>query len=743
MHALNARRQRGWVIVLTFLAISFLARQSSRDGYDSGVGYAYADVSLAETQTVYQIDAAAVKTIPSIPTVKNTELGTCICDLTEGVCDTNCACDPDCTPAEVALFSEILNPGPVSTTKRKCVDPDVVRLNKRGSLTANIVNNLLCIELDNSPSKGFFYDSPTSLSDAEFVQLISSSPSSFATTTSPTSSEPATASGSAYKSGNPIGRALYDGAFTSLSSLVPNYLSLPRTGLAGICSDRNPLRFGIAQAESCIATGGTDANSSPATLCAAGTVLDANYWLQSRQVGVAKRYNVLTSSTSQFVQPLLGVVRDVGDGSSVPATTLYNHTDAMITEKIAADWVIDPLIVSDVVRAAVFTEPFANLTGYTIPTPTWNAGTCTCSNALKAWKYNVIYDPETASITQVYVDIDLGTVTATEGAGCASTLAVEQTWKSGFSRTSVADEQLILDAAALELTKNPFVSAAIDSSNVTVPATGKPRSGNPGYIGGLPVLAGNMVPLSTDGGVTIVRGISESAAGLTTVLYDTASLECVSQALNSYPATTGANQVRFQVDATFSCKLPLTLAELATLCDSASNGLEEYLTVRYSYVGRWGNSSMLTPVDWVLLENEPYPVGSHGTWVAASQTCSDLADTLNIQIAYANFGSVLNAQRAIIRAKTSYSRNAWTFTEANPLSKQVFQLKVNVAFYEAEPSNIVESVPSKPPLAPKLPADFLYPFYVGRSAAAPNWAYSAITIISLTLSAIIFTLIAS
>lgn len=41
--------------------------------------------------------SADVLADPSVTVVAVTSAGSCVCDLTEGACDGNCCCDPDCT----------------------------------------------------------------------------------------------------------------------------------------------------------------------------------------------------------------------------------------------------------------------------------------------------------------------------------------------------------------------------------------------------------------------------------------------------------------------------------------------------------------------------------------------------------------------------------------------------------------------------------------------------------------------
>lgn len=46
----------------------------------------------------------------------------CKCDLTAGVCDINCCCDPECHLAEIASFGSCLDEGSVSPISKLCVE---------------------------------------------------------------------------------------------------------------------------------------------------------------------------------------------------------------------------------------------------------------------------------------------------------------------------------------------------------------------------------------------------------------------------------------------------------------------------------------------------------------------------------------------------------------------------------------------------------------------------------------------
>lgn len=51
---------------------------------------------------------------------------------------------------DIARFSSASNEGPVITTVKTCMDPDLVTVNQRGGMTVALVDNMLCVAEDNS-----------------------------------------------------------------------------------------------------------------------------------------------------------------------------------------------------------------------------------------------------------------------------------------------------------------------------------------------------------------------------------------------------------------------------------------------------------------------------------------------------------------------------------------------------------------------------------------------------------------
>ena len=93
----------------------------------------------------------------------------CVCDLTAGACDLDCCCDAECTDAQVQRFSDrgsCLPEGPPDAFVTQCYSADKLdavnpAFPMTGKATAGeALDDLLCVEYDNSAHQGSFYADP-------------------------------------------------------------------------------------------------------------------------------------------------------------------------------------------------------------------------------------------------------------------------------------------------------------------------------------------------------------------------------------------------------------------------------------------------------------------------------------------------------------------------------------------------------------------------------------------------------
>ncbi len=123
--------------------------------------------------SAYVPDWNQVDTTPNTFSIaSNVDVGPCVCDLTSDICDANCYCDTNCTATEIARFSDRLPEGPYNYTIFRCTDPDLITVNSRGAVTVTVINDLLCISVNNNPTTGEFFKPATSITSGDIDTRI-------------------------------------------------------------------------------------------------------------------------------------------------------------------------------------------------------------------------------------------------------------------------------------------------------------------------------------------------------------------------------------------------------------------------------------------------------------------------------------------------------------------------------------------------------------------------------------------
>lgn len=130
------------------------------------------------------------------------------------------------------------------------------------------------------------------------------------------------------------------------------------------------------------------------------------------------------------------------------------------------------------------------------------------------------------------------------------------------------------------------------------------RSGNPGYMNGLPVRVGKQ---STDGELT---AISELDKGLRIIGPGPCSTDLV-----------GTASVDFGQDIQTSCTKTMTQAEFESYC--TENIVPPELMLTATHVAIFGNSDPLTVSEWIDL-SKSVPEESAAVYSAATGKCADI-----------------------------------------------------------------------------------------------------------------------
>ncbi|RYH30911.1 DUF1619 domain-containing protein [archaeon] len=367
-----------------------------------------------------------------------------------------------------------------------------------------------------------------------------------------------------------------------------------------------------------------------------------------------------------------------------------------------------------------WTGPNCN-TGYVFDTSTFVANPCffaptasqaalltnpLCNNALKEVEYAVSHgNSPPSSLSSVSVRIVLTDLPYTGEGG-----QVDQYWGVNFLSNS----------------------SATTSPQTTVP---RQRSGNPGYLQGLPVLFGyrdNTIINSLVDGLSI-SSLTPPQSTCPTSIADLSSLS-----------------ILFGYDTITGCTVPLTREDLRSFCCTGAGGsclgggaslitpspytsdqgLPVFLNFTAGYVGMYGDADPLDVSQWLSLSLSLPP--DERRWNEKTSTCSNVYAGLTIQFLVAPSGERLNPQQKIVAAAAQVVTGDWVFSlpPTDQIRRQTFTLQSAVSFVFQEESKLRGYEPPAPPVLFKMPYDVFYPFVVN---AAPTTAAPSIVLVVMSL----------
>ncbi|XP_074659992.1 tectonic-1-like [Tubulanus polymorphus] len=334
--------------------------------------------------------------VPISPTTtnvpNNTDLGPCTCDLTPGVCDVNCCCDPACTSNDLNAFTRCDESVNLQSTQYCIQQSKVFRSNTPH--TVDVSNpSLFCIVTDNFQTRNYYYVPNVANTRDLFLGYKSTagplySYENVALTTNPTTQSRY----DSYKSGEPI--------YTLFNQTnILGKLGLPRPAISSECDDTNPAAFMMDQSFTCIRKLAPLAQS-----CQTSYALDA-----------------ATFYSGFRVIPI----------PSVLAPKLYNASNPetwVTTPLYDQQMPIDPVLPAKCVGAQGIVENCRIVDS--VPTPQYDTATKTCRYAVKEVEY-IISQNGTKGIVSVNVQFTLGDITD-------SNLPLSQTYKATYIRPQQA-----------------------------------------------------------------------------------------------------------------------------------------------------------------------------------------------------------------------------------------------------------------------------------------------------------------
>jgi len=625
--------------------------------------------------------------------------------MTAAACDGNCACDPDCTASERELFSGALPEGPASPQLEYCVpSSSVVEVNlpksgviasvRRAAPPGEFFRELLCVAGDNNPALGnFFSDVGAGSASVLAGALDTDGRTSFAR---PHTVAAAAVVDDVYRVGDALPAALSNlqrsGAALTGPSLPPStqatvpagaggVLSLPAPTLSGDCDNLAVVGF--------MTNVPFDASGGARSSCFRRV---ADFSTECSELGSLSAYDLVgrlrvaaapTSSPTLLV-PVVTRVRTMD---------AYGNLDAG---------------TSDFSRAGA---------GVALPAASLAAGVC--QNALRRVDYTAVHNGNGA-LTAITADVVVSDVPAAS-AGATQEFSVI------FENTNSLKSGSWLRQSAL-------------------------KSGSPGYRPVFPVLGGfkaTKPPASAESKVAI-----EQFAG---------GLPMPGPGADGFCDPSGAAPVEFGASSASSCHIPLTLEQLRAFCLGSSPGVG-YTTFlantraalaaggrctdpagaagrptdvplqtsqlpsqildglfsgvaggthsqREVRVGIWGDSSSENAAEWLELAVESTELPAM-KWDEATATCANVAAGVRYEFLTGKVGAQQSPQEKIAFGKVSFSTASWSFKD--PLKgfcSQNFPATVHVDFASMD-QVVTENVkPQVPPLLPRVPEGFMYPFY--------------------------------
>ena len=549
----------------------------------------------------------------------------CICDLTYNHCDVYCCCDPDCNSGDRKKNQELFNyfclpEGPAPSVITQCpVSSDVSQVSVVILDVEQFMQGQLCVAVSNNPSLGSLYPDSASLTGnmkTEIANLLKAQEYSFEKDATRNVSFSNTAD--TYNASNPVRSIVTDLS----ASLQPrrSYFNLPEADMFGRCSDFAPIPFLV------------------------GT--NQEQWSCVRGFASTAAKEAACNTTLNPLQYL---------GNTIRVAT---------SPDVSKDTSVTPTITALTINGTAQTG-----SSFSVPTPSWDASTSSCINALDNVELRILWDQDKQTVTGV--DVKLGVSVLTSG--------TMSSWRQTFNATFTEDSE---------------------TKDVTIY-----KSGNPGYQVGRPIMAG--YKKSGD----VIAQIAGKGNGLAVPGPGTTGL-----------CSTAHETVMFGEDMVTGCFLELSYADFAS-CSSLQSTVTAALKgsgmadeSEFAYVATWGNSSRLTLSDWI--EVSGWSSLSTDSTNPGPGVCN-IVDALHYTFVYTGVGWTTNLQYKLLTAEVSFTSRTWEYkctgmycydSTYRSSQKQRFEIKTTASFvyFQGDAEDIIASVPD---ILPRLPDDFFYPFY--------------------------------
>jgi hypothetical protein len=277
-----------------------------------------------------------------------------------------------------------------------------------------------------------------------------------------------------------------------------------------------------------------------------------------------------------------------------------------------------------------------------LPTPLYDVVSGSCNNVLESLHLTVVMDGN-GGISSVLAAATLSHAPTT----AAEEVEVLQRFSARF-----------VDANMLKLAgPAPLLQAEYK------------KSGNPGYVDGLPVRAGLATNASAD--ATVMRTLRGGLSLPLMATPDGACRICVTAGCEVQASGTGGFEdgsprvpVLFNQDLSLGCRLKLTRQQLADLCNAQT--MHRFLVLPAALrLGIWGNSDAGNANEWLPNADAQPQLADTSLNQASKQawdprgSCKNVVDSMHLQILTARMGNVKNPQQKIIGARIAYGSSTW------------------------------------------------------------------------------------
>lgn len=281
----------------------------------------------------------------------------------------------------------------------------------------------------------------------------------------------------------------------------------------------------------------------------------------------------------------------------------------------------------------------------------------------------------------------------------------------------------------------------------------RPRSGNPGYLIGKPIVSGSKLISDEE---TVIH---EDIYGLTylspSINFDPSDPASFGKSLCPTQSTmhlVNQEQILFGFDVTSGCVLKLSKSELESLCCQASSqciapsispyssvltGIPYFFNISNSdFIGIYGNADPLDISQWLKVST-PSIDKKPSSWNNYDGTCSNMFTGLHYNFLITKSGEISNPQNKIISSSVEITTSDLIYLSPINTTKQSFQLSVTVSFIFKDPENLVGYVVPPPPNQIAAPYDAFYPFQVSAGSSS----FSKTSNLSISIIVSFFTLL--